>query len=153
MLIPLTKGMFATIDRADADRVAGRRWSATKSTKKWYARTSDGHSWHYLHRFLLNAPDGVEVDHADNDGLNCRRSNIREASSSQNKCNRTAQPNNTSGFKGVIWDKARKKWRAEIQFQGKSHHLGRFDTAEDAALAYDTKSRELHGDFSRTNLT
>jgi hypothetical protein len=147
LLVPLTKGLVAIIDRADGDSVAAHQWAAHWNGQQWYAKRNPD----YLHRFLMGYPKGVGVDHIDGDGLNCRRSNMRPATKSQNGCNRKVPANNTSGFKGVRWDKDRRKWRAEIALNGHHYYLGRFDSAEDAVLAYDAKARELHGNFSKTN--
>jgi hypothetical protein len=57
--------------------------------------------------------------------------------------------NNTSGYKGVTV--VNKKYRSVIWNNNKRIHLGMYDTAEQAALAYDDAARELHGKYARTN--
>ncbi|KAI9102768.1 hypothetical protein DFS34DRAFT_591021 [Phlyctochytrium arcticum] len=57
---------------------------------------------------------------------------------------RDKNQNNTSGYKGVTWGKRDKKWRANIQFQGKQCCLGYFETKEEAARAYLEKAKELN---------
>jgi hypothetical protein len=54
---------------------------------------------------------------------------------------------NTSGIKGVSFDKTRNKWRAHIKINGKQMHLGRFDNIEDAKLARQNKAKELFGQY------
>lgn len=137
-LVPLTRGLFATIDAADAYLAEGVNWSAVKGNKTWYAITTQKRSNVniFLHRKLLLAPDGVIVDHKDRDGLNCRRSNIRLATKSLNAHNCGLLINNTSGVKGVCWDKRVKKWVARIYIMGRCRHLGRFDDIEEAAAVY-----------------
>lgn len=58
-----------------------------------------------LHRLIMGASLGDEVDHEDRNKLNARKNNLRLATSSQNKMNREIQNNNTSGYKGVSWNK------------------------------------------------
>lgn len=75
--------------------------------------------------------------------------NLREATSSQNKCNKSKQSNNTSGYKGVSWHIRDKKWTAQIMINEKSKHLGYYATPELAYEKYLKAERELHGDFAR----
>ncbi|MCA9330814.1 hypothetical protein KC957_02095, partial [Candidatus Saccharibacteria bacterium] len=76
--------------------------------------------------------------------------NLRFATRSQNQANKGLPSNNTSDYKGISWRKG--KWEARIQYKGSRLYLGRFERAEDAALAYDVASRQLYGDFAGCNL-
>ncbi len=105
----------------------------------------------YMHRSLSGEPEGVHVDHHDQDSLNNRRDNLRVASASQNGCNRPKQADNTTGFKGVKHDKRYGIWTAHIKINKKSKHLGTFKSPEEAARAYDAKALELFGEFARLN--
>ena len=89
----------------------------------------------YLHRIITNAPKGYEVDHIDRNTLNNRRENLRVCTRQENSRNKTKQRNNTSGYKGVSWDKAKKKWRAFISVDKKQIFLGRYDNIEEAIKA------------------
>jgi hypothetical protein len=104
-----------------------------------------------LHRLLLNAPDNLEVDHIDGNRLNNQKSNLRLANSSQNKCNRGARKDNTSGYKGVSWHKQRNKWTARIKSLTIYKHLGLFDSKEDAAKAYNQAAIIYQGEFAHLN--
>lgn len=91
-----------------------------------------------------------EIDHIDLDKANNAWSNLRAATSSQNKANKPPLSTNTSGYKGVFRGKPRAKpWRAAIMVDGKRLELGHFLTKEEAASVYDQKARELLGDFAR----
>lgn len=152
--VPLTQGHEAVIDAADVPLVDGFNWCARVVPNTVYAVRTDRLGAKprevSLHRVLMGDPDGLEVDHRDRNGLNCRRQNLRAATHAQNAMNRAVQSNNTSGFKGVSWHKAKGKWRAEIKVGGKKRHLGSFHAPEDAHAAYCKASTELHGDFGRT---
>ena len=89
-----------------------------------------------------------ECDHEDTDPLNNKWSNLRESTSSQNKRNSNRSSRNTSGFKGVSWDKRAARWRATIQ-DGKSIHLGFFDAPELAHAAYVAAANRIAGEFAR----
>lgn len=158
--VPLTKGYEAVIDAADVSLVSGRNWRADVrrhrdgSIRTVYAigseRLSDGKERTVLmHRVIACTPDRLETDHIDSNGLNNRRSNLRPATVAQNQYNRRLGTGNTSGFKGACWHKPIGKWVAQIKLNGKTRHLGYYDTIEKAADAYAAASAELHGDFGR----
>lgn len=89
------------------------------------------------------------LDHANGNRTDNRLVNLREANRSENNCNRVMSLNNTSGFKGVTWNKYAKKWRAQIKAERKWRHLGYFDDAKEAHAAYCTAAEKLHGEFAR----
>lgn len=89
-----------------------------------------------------------DIDHIDGNGLNNSIANLRLASRTQNMCNRTAFKNNKSGMKGVYLDRRSGKWRSEIKFNRVRHHLGRYETAEEAYSAYLKAAQRLHGQFA-----
>lgn len=162
--VPLSQGKVAIIDDDDAERVLAFKWTYyyNRKNKKSYARRAVWASppakqgTVYLHRFIMNAPVGVQVDHRDNDGLNCQKSNLRMADNSQNHQNMKLLSTNSTGFKGVAYAtkgdrRYRRPFTARIVTRGKCESLGMFATAEEAARAYDARARELHGEFARLN--
>ena len=154
MLVPLTRGLFARVDIADALRVMERRWCAVSKKQTFYAVRAlcdGGRSTLSMHRFLLNAPVGVQVDHIDGNGLNNSRVNLRFATNAMNSANRMKRPGTTSRYKGVHWNKQYGKWRAEITVNWKHLHIGTFDDEIAAACAYDAAARQHFGEFARTN--
>lgn len=107
-----------------------------------------------MHRIIYEMhfgpiPIGMQIDHKDGDGLNNLIENIRLATSSENNRNHKIHRNNTSGLKGVCWDKKSRKWRANIRFDCKLIHLGLFNTKDEAYSAYCIAAEELHKDFHR----
>lgn len=160
--IPLTRGKVTIIDDEDWPLVSQYTWGAFTSSGRrkphWYATATtprhEGGKSIRLHRLLLNAPKGVQVDHIDGDGLNNRRANLRLCTHGQNQQNRKAVVSK-SGFKGVrrIHKKPQWsiRWLATIKKDGRDRHLGSFDTAEDAARAYDRAAIQLFGEFAGLN--
>lgn len=154
--IPLTRGMFALVDRIDADLADGQLWTALKRRQCW-------HAYHlaprpcrraiYLHRIVAErvglAIDGLLVDHRNGDGLDCRRENLRAATVAENTRNGPLRSSNVSGFKGVRWVPHTGKWRASIKVGGREVYLGQYATIEAAAAAYALAARNLHGEFAR----
>jgi len=89
------------------------------------------------------------IDHRDCDGLNNRWANLREATHSQNAGNKARFKNNTSGFKGVTFNKGCQKFQAQIHFNRKLIYLGLYDTPEAAAAAYAAAAKQQFGEFAR----
>lgn len=151
VLVPLTKGYVATIDRSDIEILKGRRWSALTSPRRTavYACRVEMEKMLLLHREIIGATAGSEVDHIDGDGLNCRRSNLRFCTRSQNIQNGPVRSDNRAGLKGAIWDTRAGKWRSEINRGGRRQWLGTFDTAEEAHAAYLEAAVAEYGEFAR----
>lgn len=93
-------------------------------------------------------PDG-DVDHENLIRDDNRWANLRDATRAQNNVNSATPSNNTSGFKGVSFDKINKKWVASMSVENKTVKLGRFATAELAAEAYRAALVDRHGEFAR----
>lgn len=153
--IPLGNGRVALVDDADYERVAAHRWHAARSSQKrenFYAKCRIGRRTTYMHRFILAAPPGAEVDHRNRDGLDNRRENLRTATRSQNGANKT-DPVGRSGFRGVVCiDPARRKpWRGSLVANGRRLTTAYFETARDAAVARDALARLHHGEFAILN--
>lgn len=149
----LSQGKVALVDDEDFDWLNQWKWCVMRRKKTFYVvRSARSHSkMAYLHRVILNAPKGMEVDHINGDGLDNRRSNLRLATRAENGRNRHMQVNNKSGYKGVSWYKQYGRWRTTIKVSGKTLNLGYFDLPEIAALAYDEAARGYFGEFAKTN--
>jgi hypothetical protein len=151
--IPLTMGYEAIIDAADVRLVQGMNWHVRKASsgRNWYAGTAvptlpTGQKTVLLHRFLTNAPAGMDVDHVDHDGLNNRRSNLRVCTHQQNMANMAAR--NPLGIKGV--KRVGNRYAASIEHDGEWTYLGLYATPTEAGAAYRGASIILHqGDFTQ----
>lgn len=149
--IPLTRGMVALVDDEDYEEVMRFYWFALTNGHVTYAARKDNSTTVYMHLDLMGDGDGRQVDHQDGDGLNNRRGNLRWATRAEQGRNRRCYRNNRAGLKGVQRVRGTVRWRARITFDGRTHNLGCFGSAEDAALAYDIKAREVFGAFARVN--
>lgn len=90
-----------------------------------------------------------QIDHINMDRSDNRFANLREATNIQNCANQRRPVNNTSGLKGVCWNKRLSKWKSQIRVNGKLHHLGYFDTAEAAHESYIDAAKKYFGEFAR----
>lgn len=148
--IPLTQGKVALIDDADLALVSKYKWCVMNSRHTSYAMCAmpaDNNRKLYMHRIILSAPVGIEVDHVNSNGLDNTRANIRLCTASQNRCN--ADHKSKRLYRGVR--QSGPKWQAFIGWRKKQTYLGIYDTAEDAARSYDEAARRLHGEFARLN--
>lgn len=148
--IVLTQGQETIIDLADWERVKKHRWCAQRTDRGFRAVTEVDGDTVLLHRFIAAIGDN-QVDHWDNFELNNRRYNLRVCTPSQNCANTRKKSTNTSGFKGVSFSKQARRWKGTIMRHGKNKHLGYFDSAEEAAAAYNRAAEDFFGWFARGN--
>ena len=147
-------GVKVTISKEDRGKVfdGGPKWcAAQRHGGKPYITRTINYKTQRLQRLIMDAPAGKQVDHISGDTFDNRRCNLRIAENAENQRNRLLCRKNTSGFKGVYWNKLRKMWLAQIRFNGARKSIGYFDRPEDAAAAYDKYADRLHGRFAMTN--
>jgi hypothetical protein len=149
--IKLTQGKSTLVDDEDFEWLNQWKWHY----KNGYASRTfqiNGKSYHSrMHREIINPPENMFIDHIDHNTLNNCRSNLRICTSSENARNRKCT--NKSGYKGVVWDKNRKKWDAVIwnKNRRKKTFLGQFSDPIEAAKAYDNAAKKYYGEFAKTN--
>lgn len=158
--IQLSRGYKAIVDDEDYDRLSQWRWNistcnggvyptrgerieGTKPQRRRVVR---------MHVEIMNPPAGMLVDHINGDTLDNRRCNLRVCTKGQNQMNMRRNSRNTSGYRGVHWNKKNKKWTAIIRVANRKHYLGLFESVEAAATAYAEASRKYHGEFGRPDL-
>lgn len=160
--VPLTKGLFALVDDGDFELASAFRWQALRHGRVTHAiRTQKQLGVKrtiYMHRWLLGARRGVEVDHRNGDGLDNRRGNLRLCTHAQNAVNwKRSSATKSSRFHGVCWNGRRARWRVVIcagrrpKGPAKQIYIGVFRAEEDAARAYDRAALKRHGQFAVTN--
>ena len=103
----------------------------------------------YLHRIIMNVPDSMQVDHINGNKLDNRKCNLRICTNQENCMNVGKKKNNSSGFKGVCFNKQHQKFQANISIDSKLKHLGLFEKAEDAYKVYCEAAIKHHGAFAR----
>ncbi len=159
--IPLTKGFVALVDDEDYEFLAQINWCWTKGgyalavgNSAKFKRLFPNYEFKtrcvLMHRLLMRAPEDLEVDHENRNGLDNQRHNLRLATSSQNKHN-SGSREGTSIYKGVCWNPKPAMWSAQIKLEWKKRSLGYYHTEVEAALAYDRAATDLHGEFASVN--
>jgi hypothetical protein len=157
--ILLTKGKIAIVDAEDHERLARYSWYAIyhKSSDMYYAARNDRSIGEkicvLMHREILGLgkDDKRLGDHIDRNSLNNRRLNLRAASKSLNSYNCKEYSNNTSRYRGVVWDGQRGLWLSKITVLGCTKNLGRFSDPIEAAMAFDRAATLYRGNTATLN--
>lgn len=152
--IGLAKGKgVVLVDDEDFEYLSRFKWHLLTDPNTCYAKTTAfrGTSSGLMHRIILDAPDGMQVDHIDHNGLNNVRANLRLCTCAQNHANQQKRPGLLSQFKGVTFNKTANRWMARCKTNRRYTSLGYYDSEEDAARAYNDFAREHFGEFALLN--
>ena len=140
-------GLYALVDEADYPALMDYVWLAHPGG---YSQGYADNRLVLMHRWLMKPPPELDVDHINGSKLDNRRANLRVCTRSQNLMNKGRRRDSTSPYKGVTLMPSG-RWRAVVGCDGFRHHIGTFDTPEEAARAYDLKAGEVFGEFARLN--
>lgn len=163
--IPLSQGISAIVDDQDAERVLQYRWHVDDRGRTKYALSTvrlPGPPPRLqrftlrMHRLVMDAPNGLLVDHIDGDGLNNTRANLRLCGAKENSWHCIRMPaGGLCAYRGVSRNRNRNgslgSWIAQIQLNGKNRRLGSFATPQEAARAYDEAAIRTFGEFACLN--
>lgn len=154
--IKLTRNMVAIVDDENFEWLNQWKWYAQKSGNTYYAKrreTQGEKKFIYMHRLIMRAKPGQEIDHANGNGWDNRIENMRFCTDSQNFQNSRKRKNCSSKYKGVHYANHAKKWRAMICAPGvgKSSHIGCYSSEREAAKSYNEKAKVLFGEFANLN--
>jgi hypothetical protein len=139
----------AYVDAADYEWLSRYGWQVYAGG---YAARHEKGKVIFMHREIMQPPEGMVVDHIDsNKGNNCRL-NLRVCTPAENCHNRVKRAHSTSRFLGVSYNKRLDKYSARLHYNGKAIFIGYFDGEVEAARAYDHKAVECCGRFARVNL-
>lgn len=150
------KGVEIIIDDQELDIFSKYKWNISSKgyVYGYLGRFNNKNLRGYIHRLLLNNPPypKYQVDHINGNKLDNRRSNLRIVDNSKNHANIGLLKNNKSGYKGVWFcNRNKRKWVANVWCNNIKHHLGCFNTREEAAMAYNNKAIEVFGEYAKLN--
>lgn len=148
--IKLTQGKTALVDDDVYEELSKYKWFyAGRYPARGVTVSHKKQRNLYMHHAIMGVQKkGQEVDHIDGNGLNNQKSNLRFATHAQNGRNQRKSKVNTSGYKGVSWNKKDKKWHSQIKVNKKTIHLGSYAEKEDAYMAYCMACAKHHGEFA-----
>lgn len=149
-----TTGETFYFDKEDYDLIKDYSWYVKKDER--------GKEWSYvvannpektpcfirLHRLVTHCPPDKVVDHFNHNTLDNRKENLRICERAENSQSQRLRPDNTSGHKGVYWDKSRNKWMANIMAFGQYHYLGRYEKYEDAVAVREAAEEKYFKEFN-----
>jgi len=145
----LGRGFSTRLDFDDYDRLRVFGWHATDRYAFRVEKIGDHRQTIYLHRDIMQAPPGVQVDHISGDTWDNRRSNLRLATRSQQNMNQKIRSTNKSGVTGVRWNDQKERWIARICAAGRKMELGRFKNFDDAVAARRAAEGRYFGEYAR----
>ena len=138
-------------DLEDYDKIKNYHWHFKESG---YVISLQSEGNLYLHRLVMDCWDDTkDVDHIFHKLNDCRKSQLRICEHYQNLISSKNYSNNTSGRKGVCWDKDRNKWVVTITVNKKTHHIGRFENFEEAVKAREDAEKIYHGEYHYEDLS
>lgn len=141
-------GYFTWLATRNRLALAGGRAGSAQTTRdgKTYVKVYSEGRLYQAHRLAFLYMTGRfpkdQVDHIDGNGTNNAWKNLRDATQAENSKNQRLQDRNTSGYTGVFWQTARRKWRVLISHERKRVHVGYFTYLEDAVLARNNAEEE-----------
>jgi hypothetical protein len=158
-VIPLTQGQVTIVDEEDYDWLNQWKWFAVYSPRGRYFYTRRNNKneqgkpeWEHMHRLITGAKPGQITDLINRNTLDNRRSNLRLVTHIESVRNRKMQRHNTSGYRGVTFNKKSSKWQAQISVENDCLYLGVYQHPQDAAKAYDKAALKYYGhDFAQLN--
>jgi len=155
--IPLTQGKYTIVDDEDYESLSQHKWYAKKQSGTYYAVrnvtvSTKKQKTIRMHRVIMDAPSGMEVDHINHDGLDNRKSiNLRLCDKHGNQRNQRIRKGTTSKYKGVHWQKEGRLWVAQAKRDGKQYYLGCSKNEIVAAKKYDTFVKDHYGEYAYLN--
>jgi len=156
--IPLSQGKYAIVDPDDYHRLSRHKWYVCQRSNTYYAirgqwsPTLKRRLTISMHREVLHVAEGLFADHINHHGWDNRKANLRPATPAENARNALyPKINTTSKYRGVWYNKKKKRWRAVIGINNKRKIIGKFRDEIAAAKAYDQAAKKYHKEFAILN--
>lgn len=139
-------GEIFIFDKADFNKIKNTSWYRCNRSGDYIKYIGNRHGV-CIHRYIIKAPSGYEIDHINHNPLDNRKQNLRICTHQQNQFNQPPQKNNSSGVTGVSYYAPRNKYRARIKYNQNDLHLGYYETFLEAVQARNEGMRLLFGEY------
>lgn len=152
LLLSKNKNISTIISEEDYEWASKYKWSASLCSNKGnhYAMrveiTNGKRKSFKLHREITKCPKGMVVDHINGNTLDNTRQNLRIVTHKENMSNQTKRVG-SSKYRGVTFSKTQKRWKAQIQINGKRTCLGSFKTEEEAGQTFLKAAEKYYGKY------
>ena len=155
-LVHLTRNKTCILNTSDWETLKHRTWHAAGHVDLLYACSNQYSEGKVrkpirMHREIMRPPEGMVVDHINHNTLDNRRCNLRICTPRQNTFNQYRKYTTEPKRKGVYFFRRTGRWYSQISLNGVNTYLGYFDTAEEAAQAYDVAAKQHFGEFACLN--
>lgn len=134
--IELTQGMRAMVDDGDFVELSKHRWYYHKGYAVRNVWSDGKQHTVFMHRLINHTPSGLDTDHINRNKLDNQKHNLRSCDRTTNVNNTGARRTSKSGIKGIYWHTNEKRWRAQKTVGGRKYFIGRFNSSEEAEIAY-----------------
>lgn len=153
--IILTKNKVTIVDDDDFDWLNQWKWHFNTGYASRSISRDNKRFGIQMHRLIMSAKIGQNIDHIDRNKLNNSRKNLRFASDIENACNvAKIKKICSSKYKGVHYrnDRCSKNWMVTVKFNGVRYYGGSYNTEIEAAMAYNIFAKKIQGNFSFLNI-
>jgi len=132
--IRLTQGKYTIVDNEDFEWLNQWKWHYNNgyAMRRKHIFGEKRGIYISMHNFINQTPSGFDTDHINRNGLDNRKRNLRTVTHQQNAFNAKLNIKNTSGYKGIFWDRFTNNWRVHITLNNKYVHLGRYAKIKEA---------------------
>lgn len=152
--IKLSQNKFAIVDDEDYGELSKYKWYFTKDGRAVRSVKSNHNTWTpmYMHIQIVGKIEGLVIDHINGNPLDNRRNNLRHVTKTQNAQNSKSHKNTSSKYKGVSWNKEKKRWLSTICISKKRYILGYYKSELDAAYVYNVWAESFFGEYVKINV-
>ena len=147
-IIQLTQNKETLVCECHYDLVKDFKWCYGSGQGGYAIRRGEEGKTVLMHRVINHTVKGFDTDHKNENKLDNRCSNLRDATRSQNKFNQKNRSDNTSGHKGIHWNKLLNKWSVRLCKDGKRWYVGHSIDLEEAIKIYEIEAKRYYGEFA-----
>lgn len=148
--IPLSQGKVTIVNDGDFEWLSQWKWYYHG---RYAVKNSMGGGRVYMHRLIIQTPDGMHTDHINGNSLDNRRCNLRIATCSQNLMNQHKKRSGCSSrYKGVFWSKNDQLWVTQISINKKRYTIGYSKSETDAGRLYNEAALFYYKEFAQLNI-